>query len=102
MNQDARGNHGKSTRVTATHFPIAEFVKYCEIWTGRPTMDHTGLSGFYDFELSWDSTLDERGADLVGQDFATAMEKQLELKLEPAVRSFDTVVIDRVEKPSEN
>jgi uncharacterized protein (TIGR03435 family) len=102
MNQDARGNHGKSMHVTATHFPIAEFVNYCEIWAGRPTIDQTGLGGFYDFELSWDSNTDVPGADPVGQDFATALEKQLGLKLEPATGSFDTVAIDHAEKPSEN
>ncbi len=102
MNQDARGNHGKSMHVTATHYPMAEFLKYCEIWSGRPTIDHTGLSGFYDFEISWDSSTDLAGADPVGQDFATALEKQLGLKLESATGSFDTVVIDHAEKPSEN
>ena len=105
MNQDARLNHGKSMRVTATHIWIAQLVTYCEHWAGRPTFDHTGLSGFYDFEAAWDledAATDAPGAEAVGQTFARALEQQLGLKLESGTGPFDTIVIEQAVKPGEN
>jgi uncharacterized protein (TIGR03435 family) len=108
MNQDARINRGRSIRVTATHVSMAQLVEQFEHFAGRPLFDHTGLSGFYDFEVAWDSESpaaaaeDAPGPEAIGQTFSTAINQQLGLRLEPGVASFDTVVIDHAEKPSAN
>jgi uncharacterized protein (TIGR03435 family) len=108
VNQDARVNRGRSLRVTATHISMAQFVEQFEHFAGRPLFDHTGLNGFYDFEIAWDSesptaaTPDAPTPEAIGQTFSTALEKRLGLKLEPGTASFDTVVIDHAGKPSEN
>ena len=102
--QDARLNHGHAIRATATHTSMAQFVSILGSHSGRPMYDHTGLTGFYDFELSWDTddSADSTGPDAIGQLFGVAVEKQLGLKLESATASFDTVVIERAEKPTAN
>src|ERR1700691_545838 len=82
--------------------------------TGRLVVDKTGLKGNYDFTLKW--TPDEgRGqmpggtpgdaappSDANGPTIFTALQEQLGLKLESQKGPVDTLVIDHVEKPSEN
>jgi uncharacterized protein (TIGR03435 family) len=103
MNQAARVNGGRSIRITATHISMAQLAEQLWHFAGRPLFNHTALSGFYDFEIAFDTdTSDSPGPESIGRTFAEALEKQLGLKLEPATGSFDTVVIDHAEKPSEN
>lgn len=82
---------------------------------GRPVIDKTGLSGKYDFVLEWTP---EAGADARAQGFGdgisepapapggptifTALQEQLGLRLEAQKGPVQNIVIDRVEKPSEN
>jgi uncharacterized protein (TIGR03435 family) len=70
--------------------------------TGRPVLDRTGLQGRYDFELRWAATLggDAPPGDAVS--IFTAVQEQLGLKLDSAAAPLDVVVIDRIERPSEN
>jgi uncharacterized protein (TIGR03435 family) len=86
---------------------------------GRTVVDKTGLTAIYDFTLKW--TPDEsqapmsggmdggqRGSDnTVGSDSSspsifTAIQEQLGLKLESQKGPVEVIVIDHVEKPSEN
>jgi uncharacterized protein (TIGR03435 family) len=79
----------------------------------RPVVDHTGLTGKWDFTLKW--TPDETQFATFGvripppadnasapPDLFTAMQEQLGLKLEPTKAPVDVLVIDQIEKPSEN
>ncbi len=81
----------------------------------RPVVDQTGLQGRFDFQLLW--TPDEtQFASLRGPgplptppdgaetqpDLFTAIQQQLGLKLESTKAQTDVLVIDKVEKPSEN
>jgi uncharacterized protein (TIGR03435 family) len=79
----------------------------------RPVVDQTGLSGKYDFTLDWTpeaSQFGGRGAQLpppaddaaAPPDLFTAIVAQLGLKLEAAKVPVDVLVVDRVEKPSDN
>jgi len=62
---------------------------------GRPVLDKTGLVGDYDFTLKWRPNGDE------GSIFA-AIQDQLGLKLESQEGPVEVLVIDHVERPSEN
>ena len=81
----------------------------------RPVIDQTGIKGRYDFHLQW--TPDETpSASPAGPgappkppdgpeaqpDLFTAIQQQLGLKLESGRAQVDVLVIDKVEKPSEN
>ncbi len=79
----------------------------------RPVVDQTGLTGKYDFVLTW--TPDESQFRSFGgapppppadveapPDLFTAIQEQLGLKLESSKAPVDVVVIDHVEKPSDN
>jgi uncharacterized protein (TIGR03435 family) len=81
---------------------------------GRLIVNKTGLKGNYDFTLKW--TPDEgqgqmRGGppgdappppDASGPTIFTALQEQLGLRLESQKGPVDTIVIDHVERPSEN
>jgi len=84
---------------------------------GRNVIDQTGLKGNYDWTLKW--TPEETAAmfkgadgshapadapppDSSGPSIFTALQEQLGLKLEPRKGPVETLVIDSIEKPSEN
>ena len=72
---------------------------------GRPVVDKTGLSGYYDLtlpdvkRLSMDPSAPSAETD---ESIFTALPEALGLRLEPAKGQVDTVVIDHVERPTEN
>ncbi len=72
----------------------------------RPVIDKTGLAGVFDFHLEY-AAEDARGGapadDPAGApSIFTAIQEQLGLKLEPAKGPGEFLVIDSIEKPSEN
>jgi bla regulator protein blaR1 len=66
---------------------------------GHPVVDQTGLKGRYDFTLKW---AQEGGGDSQEPGLFTAIQEQLGLKLVPAKAPVEVIVVDHVEKPSEN
>ena len=71
----------------------------------RPVMNKTGLKGLFDIAFTVEG-LSLASSDPVASDplpqYASALEKQLGLKLESVKRPLDVIVIDSVSKPSEN
>jgi uncharacterized protein (TIGR03435 family) len=73
---------------------------------GRIVEDRTGLEGYYALTLTYSATA-RPGADVPADpgdapSIFTALTEQLGLKLEPARKSLQTVVIDHIEPPTEN
>jgi uncharacterized protein (TIGR03435 family) len=83
----------------------------------RPVIDRTGIQGAYDFTLEWTPAPNEGGPEAIGlppraeppratdsnrPSIFTALQEQLGLKLEPTKGPVDVLVIDHVERPSEN
>ena len=72
-------------------------------------VDKTGLTGKYDIKLRW-SPEDSHpnpdagggGTELPVVDFFTAIQEQLGLKLIPAKGPVNSLVVDHIEKPSDN
>jgi uncharacterized protein (TIGR03435 family) len=77
---------------------------------GRNVIDGTGLTGAFDFHLTWamDSdgaltgAIDDQPPDSAGPSIFTALQEQLGLKLEATKGPVEALVIDHIEKPSEN
>ena len=69
-----------------------------------PVSDATGLTGKYDFQLTWSpqSLAAEAGEDAGGPSLFAALQEQLGLKVEYRKSPVDCIVIDRVEMPSQN
>jgi uncharacterized protein (TIGR03435 family) len=64
----------------------------------RPVIDKTGITGRFDFTLEFARNM----ADDTGTSIFTAVQEQLGLKLVPDKGPVQVLVIDHVEKPSEN
>lgn len=67
----------------------------------RAVVNKTGLTGKYDIDLKW-TTDDRQGTPDAGPSIFTALEEQLGLKLMPTKGPVDVLVVDHVERPSEN
>jgi uncharacterized protein (TIGR03435 family) len=67
----------------------------------HPVVDKTGLSDIYDITLRW-SPDDVGSSEASLPSLFTALQEQLGLKLEYNKNPIDVIVIDRIEKPSEN
>ena len=70
----------------------------------RPVVDQTGLEGTYDLDIDY---VPKRIADAAatpsdGVSIYTAFQEQLGLKLQPATRPVDVLVIDHIERPTED
>lgn len=63
----------------------------------RLVVDHTGLSGKFDWELAWES---DPTATTTGPSIFSALQEQLGLKLESTQASVEVLVIDHVEQPT--
>jgi len=66
---------------------------------GRPVEDHTGLSGKYDFDVAWASQMSTDSSDPT---LFTVLKERLGLKLQSEKGATEVIVIDRIEKPSQN
>jgi uncharacterized protein (TIGR03435 family) len=93
--------------------PMSQFTALLQNSMDRPVVDQSGLSERYDFTLTF--TPDAAQAALLGgpptpaadnpdaaPDLFAAFQQQLGLKLEQTRAPVDVMVIDKVEKPSEN
>lgn len=77
---------------------------------GRPVLDRTGLEGGYYLELQYApqrltaaaSTDNAPPPGPVGPSIFTALERQLGLKLKPTKGPVESIVIEHIERPTEN
>jgi uncharacterized protein (TIGR03435 family) len=103
--------------LTVRNQSMADFATWMQSGVmDKPVVDQTGLTGKYDFQLKW--TPDEsqfgqfRGTGAIvpppsndanaPPSLYTAIQEQLGLKMGPGKVPDDVIVIDHVEKPSEN
>jgi uncharacterized protein (TIGR03435 family) len=102
--------------LTVRNQSMTDFASWMQTVLDKPVVDQTELQGKYDFQLKW--TPDEsqfatfRGTGITvptptddpkaPPNLYTAMQEQLGLKMGPAKTATDVIVIDHVEKPSEN
>jgi uncharacterized protein (TIGR03435 family) len=111
-------------QINAQNVGMAMFVNELARQAGRNVIDNTGLTGNFDVKLEWTPEPGQGGgglfggpagpggpggdgprpapADPNGPTLFTAIQEQLGLKLEPAKGPVEIIVIDSVEKPSEN
>ncbi len=90
-------------------FPLPLLATSVPTMTGlaampRPVVDQTGLTGLYDFTLSWvhDATPEDAAVADNAANFRNALKVQLGLELKPARAPISFLVVDHVERPTEN
>ena len=89
---------GKS-QVTATAVSLDLLAGYLGNRLGRIVLDKTGLNDAYNFTLEW--TPDE-APESAAPSLVTALREQLGLRLESQKSPVEVLVIDSLQKPSEN
>jgi uncharacterized protein (TIGR03435 family) len=97
----AEGPAGSSWTVGAGkaafhHVSMAELAEALAHMVGRPVVDESGIDGAYEFTLAWSQDGAEAGPSI----FAALQD--VGLRLEARKVPVDLVVIDRLEKPTEN
>jgi uncharacterized protein (TIGR03435 family) len=100
-------DRGQKNEMTATAVSLDQFARSPFIagaTSGRPVVNRTGLQGVYNFKLVWasDRLTPEAAQDEDAPAFFTAVEEQLGLRLVPSKAPVEVIVIDHIEKPSEN
>lgn len=111
------GRLGEPETITAQGASVTQLVQALSEQQGCTVLDKTGLTGKYDFKLQWmpESQTPMSKAAVGGQAAAntpppesfgpslfTALQEQLGLKLASQKGPVESLVIDHVEKPSEN
>jgi len=91
-------SNGLTVSLKANKLSMSDFAASLARQTGRPVVDRTGLSGDFDFDLKWST---DQAADGAGPSIFTVLQG-IGLRLVSAKGSVDVIVIDRVEKASEN
>ena len=107
------GRAASGTTLTFRNSPMSQITAVLQNFLDQPVVDQSGLSERYDFTLTF--TLDSAQAARLGgllapaadnpdaaPDVFAAFQQQLGLKLESTKAPVDVMVIDKVEKPSEN
>lgn len=95
------GGRNVTIAQIANSFPPSEL--------GRPVLEQTGLSGTFDFILEWTPEIrsslppgTESPTDPSGPTLMEAVREQLGFNLVPQKASIDAIVVDHVERLSEN
>jgi uncharacterized protein (TIGR03435 family) len=104
---------GPAMTLNVTNATLAEVAGVLQSILDKPVVDQTGLTEKYDFALRFTPdpgqfpgaggappATSETGDE--PPDLFTAMQQQLGLKLDSTKAAADVIVIDQVEKPSEN
>ena len=95
--------------------PLSNLVNFLTNQLGRPINDKTGLTGLFDFKLEWTPGSEQAPGPFGpnpdappppvpgdGPSLFTALQEQLGLRLESTKGPVEVVVIDSVQKPTEN
>jgi uncharacterized protein (TIGR03435 family) len=101
--------HGNSMRtgsghVEATGLTMNDLAANISNWLRRPVANQTGIEGRFDLTLDFESegAVEAGAADTGRPSLFTAVQDQLGLKLEPKKVPVEMLIVDRIERPSEN
>ena len=98
-------------RLRAGGLTMAEFAPLLTTLVDRIVIDRSGLDGRYDFDLTWtpeqpakDAPVNDRlpAADTSGVSVFTALQEQLGLRLNGQRGPVDVLVVDNIERPTDN
>lgn len=96
-------------RIGARNVAFGVIATALSLSLGRPVLDETGLSGNFDFALEWTPEPEDRippvgdfQPDPSGPSLLEALKEQLGLRPQSQKSPADVIVVDHVERPSEN
>jgi uncharacterized protein (TIGR03435 family) len=100
-------------RMIGQRVTMVRIARELSAFTDRPVQDQTGLSGSFDFQLTWTpdenvstdgrvKLLNGAALDASGPSLYSALRKQLGLKFQATRGQIEVLVIDHAEQPREN
>jgi uncharacterized protein (TIGR03435 family) len=95
------GLNATPTEIVGENVTMTQLAARLSRSIGTHVVDGTGLTGTYDFKVSWlpDDRFVGRGAS-ANPTLFTAIQEQLGLRLQSGRGPVDTLVVDRAEKPT--
>jgi uncharacterized protein (TIGR03435 family) len=87
-----------TTTLRAAKISMKDFAATMTRQMGHPVVDHTGLAGEFDFDMTWSR---DQAADATVPSIFAALQG-LGLRLVSGKGQVGIIAIDRVERPSEN
>jgi uncharacterized protein (TIGR03435 family) len=111
------GMPGRPGQIISFNMPISALAGGISSNLVQPVVDETGLTGRFNYKLDWTpgqadvnffrnpptpEVLRQLGIDPTGPSIFTALQEQLGLRLEARKVPTEVLVIDSVQKPSEN
>jgi len=90
-----------STGIVNQRVSMQRFARVLWGVVGRPVVDKTGFTRPFSVHLEF-APIDDASADISKPSVFTAVQEQLGLKLESGTAPVETLVIDHVQRPSEN
>jgi uncharacterized protein (TIGR03435 family) len=90
---------GGRTVLRSTRGNMGRLVEILSGLTNSLVFNDTGLSGAYDFTLEW---VQDQNTEATGPSLFTALQEQLGLRLASVRKPVEVIVIDHIERPSEN
>ena len=98
-------NNGR--QLIATTAPLKALAEALAMILGKPVRDETGIEGTFDFKVEWQPDpgmpLSRSAEDDTGRaSIFTALTEQLGLRVESRKGPVPVLVIDKIERPSEN
>jgi uncharacterized protein (TIGR03435 family) len=71
-------------KIACVHVPMSKLVEFLENALGTPIVDRTGLTGYFDMFLSWDST---------PEGLKNALTQQMGLELVPGQEKVEMLIV---------
>ena len=93
----SQSNNGIN-HMTGTDLTMANFSDFLARHLDRPVVDRTSIEGRYDVKMDWS----KEGMDSTLPTLFSALQEQLGLRLESTKGPVEMLVVDSVDKPSEN
>lgn len=93
---------GANLRLSAGDATLSEIVPLLGNALGRPLLDRTGITERFDIELQYSTMPLTTTTVETGPTLRTAVAEQLGLSVEESRAPIEVLVIDRIERPSEN
>jgi uncharacterized protein (TIGR03435 family) len=107
------GRSGPNSTLDAMGISMADFIRWLSNTTGRTIVDKTGFTGTFDAKMEYLPEMAQgmpatgdgaapAAVENVAPSLFTALQERLGLKLESERGPVEILVIDRVERPTEN
>lgn len=93
-------------RITGGGVSMAALAEVLSLHVGRPVVDRTGLAGLFDFDLQFapgpSAGVDAPPSPTEAPSLATALREGLGFALESGVAPLEVIVVESIERPSQN